>query len=233
MNQLIKKITMSSVEIAKLTNKRHDNVLRDIDSMLKELNQDPLSFEEIYLDALGRQQKCFMLPKLETQTLITGYSAKLRIAVLARLAELEGQATQQPFSIPQTLSEALRLAADQADKISALENENVQKTALICELEPKAEFVDEFVKAEGSFSFRQAAKLLKIKENAFKFFILQKAIMYLSCGTLTPYAQHLDAKRFEIKTGVSDRNGHAYNQARFTAKGIAWISDLLSREAAA
>ncbi|XXD92653.1 Rha family transcriptional regulator [Pseudomonas sp. Z4-7] len=38
---------MSSLEIANVTGKRHDNVKRDILAMLKELKVDPLKFEEI------------------------------------------------------------------------------------------------------------------------------------------------------------------------------------------
>ena len=43
-------MTMSSLEIAALTGKRHDNVLRDIRTMLEELEMDALKFEGSYKD---------------------------------------------------------------------------------------------------------------------------------------------------------------------------------------
>ncbi|STT07315.1 Uncharacterized phage-encoded protein [Klebsiella michiganensis] len=43
--------------------------------------------------------------------------------------------------------------------------------------------------------------------------------MYRLGGTLTPMAQHIDAGRFEVKTGTSLTSNHAFSQARFTAKG--------------
>ena len=82
-------MTMSSLEIAKLTGKEHYNVLRDIRNMLEELEINALSFEGVYSDAKKEQRKCFNLPKHECMVLVTGYSIKLRSAVLLRWQELE------------------------------------------------------------------------------------------------------------------------------------------------
>lgn len=110
----IPSVTMSSLEIAELTGKRHNNVLRDIRDMLDEIygdggvlkteqtpdggvlkneetpNPDLLSFEDTYTDPQnGQTYSCYRLDKRHTMLLITGYSAKLRLAVLDRLEELE------------------------------------------------------------------------------------------------------------------------------------------------
>ncbi|WP_301620268.1 Rha family transcriptional regulator [Stutzerimonas stutzeri] len=127
-------LTMSSREIAELTGKQHRNVVRDIRTMLDELERDALTFEHIYLDGMNRQQTEYLLDRELTETLITGYSIKLRHKVILRLHELEQMASAH--AIPQTLPEALRLAADlaeqnvvllasnkkQAEKIGAMEN---------------------------------------------------------------------------------------------------------------
>lgn len=87
-------VTMSSREIAELTEKRHDNVLADIRAMLSELKKDVLSFQGIYLDSMNRQQVEYHLDRELTETLITGYSTTLRNKVIRRLHELEAlQAT--------------------------------------------------------------------------------------------------------------------------------------------
>ncbi|HFQ2102361.1 TPA: phage antirepressor KilAC domain-containing protein, partial [Providencia stuartii] len=49
-------------------------------------------------------------------------------------------------------------------------------------------------------------------------------------GKLTPYSEHLEAGRFDVKTGENQINGHAYTQVKFTPKGIQWIAGLLARE---
>lgn len=81
---------MSSLEIAELTGKRHDNVVRDIRIMLDDLGRgDALKFEAIYLDAYKREKSCFNLPKDLTFTLVAGYSAPLRHKIVTRWMELE------------------------------------------------------------------------------------------------------------------------------------------------
>lgn len=86
--------TMSSREIAELSSKRHDHVLRDIENVLKQANIDLPKFGGIYLDANNREQKCYNLPRIECDLVISGYSVPYRLAIIKRWHELEAQ--QQP-----------------------------------------------------------------------------------------------------------------------------------------
>lgn len=208
--------TMSSREIAELTGKEHKNVKRDIENMLADLKEDALTFERIYLDSMNRQQNEYVLDREHTECLVTGYNAMLRMKVIKRRHELEGN--QHP-ALPQTLPEALRLAAYLAEEKQKLENQ-------LAIAAPKIQFVDSYVNATGSLGFRETCKLLHVKENAFRKFLLDHEIMYLLAGKLTPYAQHIDAGRFTIKTGENQNNGHAFTQNKFTPKGIQWVAGL-------
>lgn len=140
-------------------------------------------------------------------------SKAVRRTVLTKLKE------KKPPLLPQTLPEALRLAADLAE-------EKIQLESQLAIAAPKAQFVDSYVNASGSLGFRETCKLLHIKENAFRQFLLESEIMYLLAGKLTPYAQHIDAGRFTVKTGENQNNGHAFTQNKFTPKGIQWIAGL-------
>lgn len=127
--------TMSSLEIAELTGKAHKNVLADIRTMLDELELSWADFSAQYKDSTGRSLPCFNLDREMTDTLLTGYSAKMRLAVVKRWRELEAQA--QPAA-PADLSklEILQMALEsekarvlltvqveaQAKKIDHLEN---------------------------------------------------------------------------------------------------------------
>lgn len=210
---------MSSREIADLTGKQHFHVKRDIERMLGELQEDPSSFGCTYLDGQNRAQVEYQLDREHTECLLTGYSASMRMAVIRRWRELEEGgakviATLPDFSSPAAAARAwaeqyeLQQAANQALAIAA----------------PKAAFVDQYVAAAGSMSFRQVAKLLKANERQFRQMLLDKGVMYYLGGVLTPCSQHQAAKRFELKTGTSETNGHAFAQARFTAKGVQWIA---------
>ena len=82
-------MTMSSLEIAKLTGKEHYNVLADIRKMLEELETTDLNFQGSYKDSTGRSLPCFKLPKRECFILVSGYNLKLRAAIIDRWQELE------------------------------------------------------------------------------------------------------------------------------------------------
>ncbi|MFZ4825677.1 Rha family transcriptional regulator [Pseudomonas putida] len=127
--------TMSSVEIAELTGKLHKNVLADIRTMLADLELNSADFSAQYRDSTGRSLPCFQLDREMTDTLLTGYSAKMRLAVVRRWRELESQVTQaQPADLSKL--EILQMALEsekarvlltvqveaQAKKIDHLEN---------------------------------------------------------------------------------------------------------------
>ena len=207
---------MTSLEIAGMCEKRHDHVCRDIKVMLEQLNiQSPQIWGE-YRDDMGRAYPCFHLPKDLCLTLVSGYNVVLRKRIIDRWLELEQQ--NQP-KVPQSFSEALRLAAELEDQKQIL-------TDQLAIAAPKAEFVDRYVVATGSMTFRQVAKLLNAKEPEFRLFLLDNHIMYRLNGTLTPYHQHIEAERFEVKTGTTNASNYAFSQARFTAKGVKWIGGL-------
>lgn len=101
MNDLISMmLSMSSREIAELTKKRHAHVLRDIETMLKELypNLNPkmdsvdivgVSYSQYGVNNAGKPVCEYHLDKEHTLTLVTGYNVKLRHAVIKRWYELE------------------------------------------------------------------------------------------------------------------------------------------------
>lgn len=135
MNALTNKpVTMSSREIAELTGKQHKNVIRDIRAMLEELSEDGSVLSHVHeeFDARG-YTAAFHLPRREVEILLTGYSIPLRAKVIDRLHELEEQAKGAAFRVPQSLPEALRLAAELAEKNEqlALENKEMAPKAVV------------------------------------------------------------------------------------------------------
>ena len=212
--------TMSSRVIADLTEKRHDHVKRDVENMLGQLGLDIPKFGGIYFDAQNRQQTEYLLDEELTMTLVTGYNVVLRNRVIKRWKELESQLSLPSYAIDDPIERAKKWI-----------EEEKQKQAVIHQLEiaaPKVAFVDKYVAGNGNKTFRQVAKLLQVKENTFRSFLVENKIMYLLNGEWTAYQNHVDAKRFHVKTGVSEF-GHAFNHALFTPKGIEWIAAELAK----
>ena len=117
MNQLtVPVLTMSSRDIADLTGKRHPDVKRDCEVMFTELELDMSKFAHIYLDTMNRQQTEYLLPKNLVETLITGYSIKLRYQVIQRLHELENLLKPKVI-LPEDLPSALRALADTHEQL--------------------------------------------------------------------------------------------------------------------
>lgn len=150
-------LTMSSREIADLTGKDHKNVLRDIRTMLAALDGhgSELSHHREEADSRG-YTKMVHLDRGLTDTLLTGYSVPLRYRVVQRWRELE-QAGAPTFAVPATLSEALRLAADQAELIE-------QQQVLIAKQAPQVAALHRIAltATDTSLCLTDAAKHLQI-----------------------------------------------------------------------
>ncbi|MFW1829133.1 MULTISPECIES: phage antirepressor KilAC domain-containing protein [unclassified Acinetobacter] len=212
---------MSHREVAELTGKEARHVKRDCEVMFVELGLDPEGYAQPWTHPQNSQTYIeYMLTRDLVETLITGYSIKLRHAVLQRWRELESQVSLPSYAIDDPIERAKKWI-----------EEEKQKQAVIHQLEiaaPKVAFVDKYVAGDGNKTFRQVAKLLQIKEYKFREFLESNRIMYKLNGEWTAYQNHVDARRFHVKTGVSD-SGHAFNHALFTPKGIEWIAGELAK----
>lgn len=215
MNQLITaaQLTMSSREIAQLLGRQHSNIKISAERLAENgtiaLQETPYVHEQN-----GQTYYEYHLSKRDSLILVAQNCPEFTAAIVDRWQELE---SQQAPKLPQSFAEALQLAANQAKQIE----EQQQAIELAA---PKVEFVDRYVDSKGSKGFRQVAKLLNANENEFRAFLTEQKIMYKLGGEWTPYENHVDAGRFETKTGTA--NEHAYNQSRFTPKGVQWVAEL-------
>ena len=129
-----------------------------------------------------------------------------------RTREAEVLQVQEPaFKVPQSLSEALRLAADQADEIA--------------ELAPKAEAYDTFMDADGHYSVGAVAKMLGMSQQKL-FDRLRNEGVLIAKGHMrnTPRAQymhHFTVKAYEY-TRSDGTHGTSYT-TRVQPSGIDFI----------
>lgn len=113
-------LTMSSREIAELTDKEHKNVLADIRKMLTELGKAAAEFSATAQVAGPngsiRAIEVFELPKRETLVLVSGYSLTLRARIIDRWQELEDASTRPALPNFNDPVAAARAWADQAEQ---------------------------------------------------------------------------------------------------------------------
>lgn len=146
---------MSSREIAELTGKRHDNVMRTIETLRQKGVIALPHFEEVPNLGPGPQMvKQYQVCKRDSFVVVAQLSPEFTAALVDRWQELE-QAIAAP-AIPQTLPEALRLAADLAEQ-------NNQLRLVVTEQAPKVHALERIANASGSMCLTDAAKHLGVQ----------------------------------------------------------------------
>lgn len=227
MNHLIamsSEMTMGTREIAELLGKQHHHIKSSADYLVskKAINGGVALTETPYVNEQNKQTYTeYRLNKRDSFVLVAQNCPELTAAIVDRWQELE---LMHNPAIPQTYAAALLEAGRLAMELE-------QSQAQLAISAPKAEFVDRYVQSTGNLGFRQVAKLLKIKENELREFLIDNHVMYRLAGSLTPYAEHIDAGRFEVKAGMADHGdtSHAYQQAKFTPKGVEWLAGELAK----
>lgn len=218
MNKNSSVLTMSSREIADLVESRHDSVKRTIERLQdKELIQLTPMVE--VKNHLGQVVTEYQLIKRDTYVVVAQLSPEFTARLVDRWQELENQQMPQ---IPQTLSEALRLAADQAEQI---ERQNL----LLEQQRPKVEFVQKYVEVGTTKSLRETAKILKMPERTMIDCLVDDGLLFRQSGNLLPYQKYHAKGLFDVKTGTTE-HGHNYTQTRVTSKGIEYIASRYASE---
>lgn len=109
--------TMSSREIADLTEKRHDSVKRTIGTLAE---NGVISYPQIVdgpKSANGVVEKQYLVGKRDSYVVVAQISPEFTARLVDRWQELEAQLAPR---VPRSLVEALRLAADKAEEAEQL-----------------------------------------------------------------------------------------------------------------
>ena len=211
-------LTMSSREIADLVESRHDSVKRTIER-LQDKGLIQLTPMVEVKNHLGQVVTEYQLIKRDSYVVVAQLSPEFTARLVDRWQELENQQMPQ---IPQTLSEALRLAADQAEQI---ERQNL----LLEQQRPKVEFVQRYVEVGTTKSLRETAKILKMPERTMIDCLVGDGLLFRQSGNLLPYQKYHAKGLFDVKTGTTE-HGHNYTQTRVTSKGIEYIASRYASE---
>ncbi|MBC8729970.1 DNA-binding protein [Paraburkholderia sp. UCT2] len=140
--------------------------------------------------------------------------------------ECERRAKAAPqFAIPQTLPDALRLAADLAEQNRALESK-------VAEQAPKVEALDRIATAEGSLCIRDAAKTLQHRPVDLKRWLLAHQWVYHRPGhaPLIGYQEKIQAGLLEHKVTTvtrTDGSDKVVEQVRITPKGLTRLASAI------
>jgi phage antirepressor YoqD-like protein len=216
-------LAMSSREIAELTGSTHDNVLKTVRGLLAKGIVFPNETPYVHPQN-GQTYTEFSLNYRDTMVVVSGYSAEMRARIIDRWQELEAKATAPTFQIPQSLPEALRLAADLADENAALK---IESEAMRADVDALATIA----KADGSLCMTDAAKALQHRPKDLIAFLSNNKWIYRRAGAdhWVGYQTRTQAGDLMHKVTTvlrADGSEKITEQVRITPQGLAKLAKL-------
>lgn len=216
----------TSKKIAEVFEKRHDNVLRDIENLAGGL----LNFEEMYQKATyiheqnGQEYPMYYITRDGFSLLAMGFTGQKALEWKVKYIEafnyMEEQLNTPEIQMANGLL-AAKLVIEKKDK-------------LIAEMQPKADYFDALVDKKLNTNIRDTAKELAVKERVFVSFLLDNGYIFRQGkkGELRPYAQYTESGKglFVLKDKQNEKNGWAGQQMYITPKGKETFRLLLESE---
>lgn len=228
-----KRLVIDSREVAEMTGKQHAHLLRDIkgyvDIIATNPDLDSLSFfiPSSYQDSKGEIRPCYLLTRKGCDMVankMTGEKGVLFTAYyVTRFEAMEKELQMQNrFAIPQTLPEALRLAADLAEQVEK------QK--------PLVAFAETCAASKDSVLVRELAKIcckqgISIGEH--RLYRLLRAWKMIFPNSTEPYQEYVDRGYFEVTQTAKEtaKGTRLFKTTRVTPKGQIYIISRLKEEA--
>ena len=219
--------TMTSREIAEITGKRHDNIMRDIRVEKKKLDLEGIDtrliFEESsYINSQGKEQPQYSLSKDGVMMLAMKYDTVTRYKITQKLNELESAKPKLPQTYKEALLELIRVEEEKEQLALAVTNlkvavaDNAEKVLLADSLH-----------LDTSVKIGHLAKTLSIKglgQNNFFKWLRSEKILLLNNEPTSAYQQH-----FTLVNHKVDKLGVNKPTTMFKLESLQWLLNRLKR----
>lgn len=184
---------MTSLEIAELTRKEHNKILRDIRDEIEKLEKQGIRAETIfglgeYLDKNNQKRPMYNLTKEGVLQLAARYDAVVRFKLIEKATKTREY----------TQKELLLMQLESIEKIEKLQLENKQQAQQLIEQAPKVEFYNDVTGSETTAEIGTVAKILGFKNvgRNILFDILRKQSI-LKADNI-PYQKYVDNGYFRV-----------------------------------
>lgn len=228
-----KQAVTTSLKVAEVFGKRHDNVMKSIKSLIAE-NSTPnflgvgnMFVESTYLNKQKHEQPMFYMNRDGFTLLAMGFTGKkamqFKLKYIDAFNKMESIVKKEnQFAMPQTFGEALQLAADQ------------QK--LIEKNQPKVEYYDQQMRNPGLMTVTEIAKDFGLSATKLNKFLERKHVQYKQGKHWVLYQEYADQGlanyepfAYEEHT-IDGTKQKVHNNLKWTQKGRKFIYDLLQKE---
>lgn len=139
-------------------------------------------------------------------------------------------------AIPQTLPEALRLAAEAIEERDRLALAHKASSEALAIAAPKAQALDRIAADDKALTVTQASKVLGVKRDTLTNWLSANGWMYRQNGSWVAYQQHIQNGRLLYKEAryTDEQTGQEVYRpyCHITQKGLAKLAEAFSREVA-
>ena len=223
------KVAITSLQVAEITGKRHDNVMRDIADESNKLGVEisQLIFEECsYTNSNNRKMPMYNLSRDGAMQLGARYDATTRYKMIQRINELENMVSQ--ISDEQRLllglfSNDYMVVANSHKALVELKTKPLVE--VIEKQKPKVEYHDTVLNVEGLITTTNIAKDLGMSAIQLNKILHEKGIQYKKSKTWLLYDKHQN----KVPEYADYKIGEYGQSLQWTEKGRQWIIDILNK----
>lgn len=165
--------TINSREVAEMTGKKHNNLMRDIKGYVKvlednsKLSSPNFFIESTYVNSQNKVQPCYELTRKGCDMVANKMTGEKGIlftaAYVTRFEEMEKEIAMKQFNLPTTFKEALLMLVEAEEEKERLIADNNKKQELLVAQAPKIDLYNDFVNKDNIYSVNEIAKCLAIK----------------------------------------------------------------------
>ena len=232
MEEIARKETMTSLDIAEVTGMRHADVMRSIRNMeeawvkVSERNFALSSYKQAQPNGGYKDVPCYVLNKTECLYVATKFNDEARAKLVLRWEELENQSRKSEIVMPNfsNPAEAARAWADQYEQRLKLE-------AKAREDAPKVEFFESVAESKDAVEMKAVSSTLNyVAVGRNKLFAILREQKVLQSNNI-PYQKYIDAGYFRtIETKKNcGTEVRIFIKTLVYQKGLDYIRKLLNK----
>lgn len=231
-------VTMTSKEMADLTEKRHDNVKRVIDSLAeKGVIASPQIEETSFAGADGRKQTmtAYRIGKRDSYVIVAQLSPEFTARLVDRWQELEEQ-SEKPALNPANFSrmQLIELAMQAEQERMETEKKCLALETTVNTLAPKAVALDMISAGTDTLTMTEVAKVLGLKRNDLTARLHAEGWIYRQNGSWVAYDSHIrnGCLQYKEATYTDDKTGQECRKpyCHVTPKGLTKLARMFSVE---
>lgn len=231
---------VDSREVAKLVEKRHNDLLRDIRCYIevmeksgeRKIAHSDFFIKSSYKSEQNKEMPCYLLTKKGCDMVankMTGEKGVLFTATYVTAFEKMREKVEQ--ELPKDYPSALRALADAAEKQMKLEAENAAQRQAIADFQPIKQYVDTILSSTRTLTTTQIAADYDMSARRLNKILHEEGIQRYVNGQWILYKQHMGkgyTKSKTINITRSDGSPDTVLNTEWTQKGRLMIHEILT-----